>query len=90
MGWPQQGTPRIAVNAIDPATSLLSAPMTGATAAMAELPQIALPVATRKAKRGPSPRSLPITKPRTRTEATPATIRIATVSGRPFRGRRCG
>ena len=35
------------MNAIDEATSSLSAPITGATAAIAELPQIELPQAIR-------------------------------------------
>ena len=40
-------TPRIAVNEIAEATSSPSAPITGATAAIAELPQIELPQAIR-------------------------------------------
>ncbi len=40
-------TPRIAVKEIDEATSSPSAPITGATAAIAELPQIELPQAIR-------------------------------------------
>ena len=40
-------TPSTAVNAIDEATSSRSAPMIGATAAIAELPQIELPQAIR-------------------------------------------
>ena len=44
-------TPSTAVNAIALATSLLSASITGATAAIAELPQIELPHAIRSAIR---------------------------------------
>ncbi len=40
-------TPRIAVNEIEDAISSLVAPMTGATAAIAELPQMELPQAIR-------------------------------------------
>jgi hypothetical protein len=40
-------TPRIAVNEIEEAMSSASAPITGATAAIAELPQIELPHAIR-------------------------------------------
>ena len=66
-GKPQQGmssgnastttTPRIAVKAIEEATSSLSAPMIGATAAIAELPQIELPHAIRTEMRCGRPRA---------------------------------
>ena len=53
--------PRTAVKAMEAAMSRLSAPITGATAAMAELPQIELPQATSIAiRRGrPSRRPMP-------------------------------
>jgi hypothetical protein len=49
------------VKAIEDATSSLSAPMTGATAAMAELPQIELPQAIRTdiLCGKPTPRQIP-------------------------------
>ena len=54
-------TPNTAVNAMDDATSSPSAPITGATAAIAELPQIELPHATSTAIRcgNPSDRQIP-------------------------------
>ena len=53
-------TPSAAVKAIAAATSPASAPITGATAAIAELPQMALPQAIRVAMRGGRPASRPI------------------------------
>jgi hypothetical protein len=47
-------TPSTAVKAMAEATSRAVAPMMGATAAIAELPQIALPLATSTAMRGDS------------------------------------
>ena len=44
-------TPRIAVNEMDEAISSAVAPMTGVTAAMAELPQIELPQAIKMESR---------------------------------------
>ena len=54
-------TPSTAVNAMDDAISFPSAPITGATAAMAELPQIELPHATSNAIRCGSPNARQIT-----------------------------
>jgi hypothetical protein len=69
------------VKAIDAATSSPSAPITGATAAIAELPQIELPHATRMARRFDRPSSRPITK---LSRIAPATMpRIETSKGQP-------
>ena len=53
-------TPSTAVYAMADATSSLRAPTTGASAAMAELPQIALPQATSNACTGDRPSARPI------------------------------
>ncbi len=55
-------TPSTAVKAIAAATSSARAPITGATAAIAELPQMALPQATRIAMRAGRPRVRQIRK----------------------------
>ena len=49
------------MSAIDAATSSRSAPITGATAAIAELPQTAFPHATRIARLGDKPAARPMT-----------------------------
>ena len=59
---------------MDDATSAASAPITGATAAMAEFPQIALPVATRIARRRRRPSARAINTPSTSPNATIDTI----------------
>ena len=59
LGAPEP-SPDGAVSAIDAATSFRSALITGATAAIAELPQMAFPVATRIASFDGRPASRPI------------------------------
>ncbi len=70
-----------AVYAIAEATSSFFAPTTGASAAMAELPQIALPHATRSACTGDKPSARPIALPVTIAAITMPTIDAT--SGRP-------
>ena len=62
---------------MDEATSSPSAPMTEATATIAELPQIELPHATRIAKRFDRPSSLPIVKLRTIVPVTITTMQAS-------------
>ena len=62
------------MKAIEEATSRLSAPITGATAAIAELPQIELPHATRTASLAGSPSARPMAKLAVMASATVAAI----------------
>src|ERR1700676_4929782 len=67
-------TPRTAVKEIDEATSSVLAPMTGATAAIAELPHIELPQAIRIERRTGKPRDRLMPKPTARDRITTMTI----------------
>ena len=64
-------TPITAVSPIALATSFFSAPITGASAAIAEFPQIEFPIATNAARCTPRPRARPTEKLTTMPAATP-------------------